>query len=149
MTATAESVTTTRSDEQIVSDLIDRLLAEHPPSATPEKEFLGAQFDAGLAWIHFPPGARAASDLSPQASAGSSTRRLSARPAHRSAARPVNPIGHGMAAPTVDDPWKRETRSSRYLRPLFTGEAGLVPACSASPGAGSAMWPVCRRSAVK
>jgi hypothetical protein len=39
-----------------VEEAIDRLLAEHPPSATDPKEFWGAQFDAGLAWVDFPEG---------------------------------------------------------------------------------------------
>ena len=35
---------------------VDTLLAEHPPGATEPLEFLRAQFDAGLAWVHFPEG---------------------------------------------------------------------------------------------
>ena len=49
MTATA----TLTSDEQKVSSLIDELLAEFPPRSTDGTTFLGAQFDKGLAWVHF------------------------------------------------------------------------------------------------
>ena len=44
------------SDEQRVADLCDQLLAEHDPKTTPAAEFLGAQFDLGLGWVHFPVG---------------------------------------------------------------------------------------------
>ena len=44
------------SDEQRVTDLCDDLLAKHDPKATPPAEFLGAQYDLGLAWVHFPEG---------------------------------------------------------------------------------------------
>ena len=33
-----------------VDELLDRLLAEHDPRGDP-KEFLGARFDLGLAWV--------------------------------------------------------------------------------------------------
>ncbi|MEC7383069.1 MAG: acyl-CoA dehydrogenase, partial [Actinomycetota bacterium] len=39
-----------------IDALIDELLAECPLPATPMPEFLGAQFDRGLAWVHFPTG---------------------------------------------------------------------------------------------
>jgi alkylation response protein AidB-like acyl-CoA dehydrogenase len=131
MTATAESVTTTRSDEQIVADLVDRLLAEHPPSATPDKEFLGAQFDAGLAWVHFPVG-YGGLDLS---------RKLQPAIFERlaQAGAPillgVNPIGYGMVAPTIVTHGS-EDQKQRYLRPLFTCEHVWCQLFS-EPGAGS------------
>ena len=36
-----------------VDQMIDQLLADFPPATTGHVEFLGAQFDRGLAWIHF------------------------------------------------------------------------------------------------
>jgi alkylation response protein AidB-like acyl-CoA dehydrogenase len=131
MTATAESVITTRSDEQVVADLLDRLLAEHPPSTTPEKEFLGAQFDAGLAWVHFPVG-YGGLDLS---------RKLQPAIYERlaQAGAPillgVNPIGYGMVAPTIVTHGS-EDQKQRYLRPLFTCEHVWCQLFS-EPGAGS------------
>ena len=44
------------SNEARVVAAVERLLAAHPPSSTPEREFLEAQYDAGLAWVHFPQG---------------------------------------------------------------------------------------------
>ena len=35
---------------------LDVLLTEHPVSSTPPEQFWAAQFDAGLAWVHFPVG---------------------------------------------------------------------------------------------
>ena len=43
-------------DEARVVALLDELLAEHDPKSEPIEEFLGAQFDAGLAFVHFPEG---------------------------------------------------------------------------------------------
>ena len=39
-----------------VDELVDELLADLPPATTPTQEFLGAQFDRGLAWLHYPKG---------------------------------------------------------------------------------------------
>ena len=44
------------SDEQQVIDACDALLAAHDPKTTDPTEFLGHQYDAGLAWVHFPVG---------------------------------------------------------------------------------------------
>ena len=44
------------ADEQKVSALVDALLSEFPPKTVDEVTFLGAQFDKGLAWVHFPIG---------------------------------------------------------------------------------------------
>ena len=38
-----------------VDELVDGLLADFPPGTTPAQQFLGEQFDRGLAWLHFPP----------------------------------------------------------------------------------------------
>ena len=47
---------TTDADELRVREAAEKLLASHPPRETDPKEFLGAQFDAGLAWVHFDEG---------------------------------------------------------------------------------------------
>ena len=44
------------SPETEVLARIGALLAEHDPTTTSEVEFLGAQYDAGLAWVHFEKG---------------------------------------------------------------------------------------------
>ncbi len=118
------------ADERRLDDLIDRLLAEHDPSGEPEA-FLGAQFDLGLAAVHFPEGAGGLG-FSPRLQ-----QRVDTRVAAAGGPVPfsVNPIGVGMAAPTLATHGTAEQRQ-RYLRPLFTGEEIWCQLFS-EPGAGS------------
>ncbi|HET9557044.1 MAG TPA: acyl-CoA dehydrogenase family protein, partial [Actinomycetota bacterium] len=103
--------------DQLAIDRVHQLLAERDPSDTSPRDFLGAQFDAGLAWVHFPEG-RGGLGLEPSA-------QRPVNEALRAAGAPEaywqNPIGHGMGAPTVVTHGSDEQRD-RYLRPLFTGE---------------------------
>src|SRR5258706_8080382 len=46
----------TVSDETQVRDRLERLLAEHDPTKDDAAAFLGAQYDLGLAWVHFAEG---------------------------------------------------------------------------------------------
>jgi alkylation response protein AidB-like acyl-CoA dehydrogenase len=128
MTATDTALTT---DEQLVSDLLDQLLAEHPPATTKPTEFLGAQFDLGLAWVHFPQGCGGLG-LSPKLQK-LVNERIAAAGGPNSSSR--NPIGHGMCAPTVVT-WGSDAQKQRYLRPLFTCEEIWCQLFS-EPGAGS------------
>src|SRR5262245_35356867 len=125
------TVTESRTDEQRVGDLIDELLREHPPAETKATEFLGAQFDLGLAWVHFPEG-HGGLGLSPKLQTVINERLLPAggpNPYYR------NPIGYGMCGPTVVE-WGSEEQKRRYLRPLFTGEEIWCQLFS-EPGSGS------------
>ncbi len=118
-------------DEVRVREAAERLIADHPPRDTDPVEFLGAQFDAGLAWVHFDEGHGG----------------LGVRPklqkvvqeafAGHGAPSPVarNPIGHGMGAPTIYSHGS-DAQRARYLRPLFTGEEVWCQMFS-EPGAGS------------
>ena len=45
-----------QQDEQLVRKQIAELLAQLPARTTKPSEFLGKQFDLGLAWVHFPVG---------------------------------------------------------------------------------------------
>jgi alkylation response protein AidB-like acyl-CoA dehydrogenase len=119
------------SDEQRVADLCDQLLAEHDPKTTPAAEFLGAQFDLGLGWVHFPVG-HGGLGLSPKLGSVVS-QRLQAAGAPLPYGR--NPIGYGMCAPTLAVHGS-EAQKDRYLRPLFTGEEIWCQLFS-EPGAGS------------
>ncbi|CAN5495573.1 acyl-CoA dehydrogenase family protein [soil metagenome] len=119
------------SDERRVLDLVERLLADHPPAHTPSREFLGAQFDAGLAWVHFPEG-DGGLGLSPQLQKAIQERLAETKAPHP---YPRNPIGYGMGAPTVSTHGTPEQRR-RYLRPLFTG-AEIWCQLFSEPGAGS------------
>jgi alkylation response protein AidB-like acyl-CoA dehydrogenase len=117
--------------EAEVIERTEKLLIDHPPVETPAAEFLGAQFDAGLAWVHFPEGdgglggspkfQRAINDVLAKAGAPFSYGR--------------NPIGYGMGAPTVVTHGS-DAQRKRYLRPLFTGEEVWCQLFS-EPGAGS------------
>jgi len=127
MTATA----TLTADEQKVSSLIEELLSEFPPRSTDPATFLGAQFDKGLAWVHFEPG-HGGLGLNPKLQR-SINERLFAAGAPNPVAR--NPIGHGMCGPTVAV-WGSAEQKKRYLRPLFTGEEVWCQLFS-EPGSGS------------
>jgi alkylation response protein AidB-like acyl-CoA dehydrogenase len=118
-------------EQALVDAALDGLLASHPPAATQERDFLGAQFDAGLAWVHFPPGTGGLGV------SRSLQRRVSERLAAAGAPMLLarNPIGYGMGAPTILAHGSDEQRR-RYLRPLFTGEEIWCQLFS-EPGAGS------------
>ena len=44
------------SDIALLDEAIDRFLEDNPPATTDKHQFWAAQFDAGLAWVHFPVG---------------------------------------------------------------------------------------------
>ena len=121
----------TRDDEGIVDDLASQLLAECDPKTHDSTTFLGAQFDKGLAWVHFPVG-NGGLGLNPKLQK-IVNERLSAAGAPNAYYR--NPIGYGMCGPTVVA-WGSEEQKQRYLRPLFTGEEIWCQLFS-EPGAGS------------
>jgi alkylation response protein AidB-like acyl-CoA dehydrogenase len=117
------------SDEELVLERCERLLAEHDPADA--TTFLGAQYDLGLAWVHFPEGFGGLG-LSPRFQ-----RTVAERLAKAHAPVPYarNPIGYGMGAPTLVTHGS-DAQRSRYLRPLFTGEEIWCQLFS-EPGAGS------------
>ncbi|MEO8265912.1 MAG: acyl-CoA dehydrogenase family protein [Ilumatobacteraceae bacterium] len=121
----------TRGDEGIVDDLTSQLLDECDPKTHDSTTFLGAQFDKGLAWVHFPVG-NGGLGLNPKLQK-IINERLSAAGAPNAYYR--NPIGYGMCGPTVVM-WGSEAQKQRYLRPLFTGEEIWCQLFS-EPGAGS------------
>jgi alkylation response protein AidB-like acyl-CoA dehydrogenase len=107
--------------------ILDRL----DPTITPMPEFLGACFDAGLSWVHFPVG-MGGLGLPAGLQAVADTML-------ESAGRPVpfrlNPMGYGMAAPTIVAHGSDELRRT-LLRPLATTEQIWCQLFS-EPGAGS------------
>ncbi len=126
----ANAAATVDSDEALVIERVEQLLAEFPPSSTDDQQFLEAQFDKGLAWVHFPEG-HGGLGLSPKLQR-IVIQRVSA------AGGPIggqkNPIGYGMCAPAVmthgtPEQWE-------LLRPLFTNEHIWCQMFS-EPGAGS------------
>ncbi|HVF73847.1 MAG TPA: acyl-CoA dehydrogenase family protein [Acidimicrobiales bacterium] len=119
------------NDEQLVRNAVEALLAEHDPRSMRGREFLGYQFDAGLAWVHFPVGFGGLG-VSPKLQRVVNDAVFAA-----GAPNPVyrNIIGYGMGAPTVVTHGSDEQKR-RYLRPLFTGEEVWCQLFS-EPGAGS------------
>jgi len=121
--------------DPIAADLNERvrsLLKEHDPSTSDPRDFLGARFDAGLAWVYFPPG-NGGLGL-PRTYQEQVETELAA------AGAPVggtvkNYIGMGMAAPTIAA-FGTEEQKRKFLRPLFTGEQIYCQLFS-EPGAGS------------
>jgi alkylation response protein AidB-like acyl-CoA dehydrogenase len=117
-------------DEQRVEELVDQLLEECPPDTTSEVEFLGRQYDLGLAWVHFPEGSGGLG-LSPKLNRNVMT-------GVAKAGGPMgglkNPIGYGMCGPAVVVHGTDEQK--QLLRPLFTNEDIWCQLFS-EPGAGS------------
>jgi len=111
---------------------VREFLAAHDPATTDRQEFVRARFDAGLAWVHYPPG------LGGQGLSRTLQRVVDAEFAAVGAPtnRPErNGIGLGMAAPTVLV-YGTDEQKRRWLRPLWTGEEIWCQLFS-EPGAGS------------
>jgi alkylation response protein AidB-like acyl-CoA dehydrogenase len=119
------------AEETRVAELTDQLIAQNPPASTSAIAFLGAQFDLGLAWVHFPVG-HGGLDLSPKFQK-IVNEKIARASGPNSYAR--NPIGYGMCGPTVVE-WGSDEQKRRYLRPLFTGEEIWCQLFS-EPGSGS------------
>jgi alkylation response protein AidB-like acyl-CoA dehydrogenase len=113
-----------------VEALVDQLLADLPPATTPPEKFLGAQFDRGLAWLHYPKDC---------GGLGLTLKDQQLAQSRLAAAAPIsgvkNPIGYGMCAPTIVSHGTDEQKK-RYLRPLFTAEEIWCQLFS-EPGSGS------------
>jgi alkylation response protein AidB-like acyl-CoA dehydrogenase len=133
---TAPAITRSQLAER-VADLLDA----HPPGQTPPEEFLAARFDSGLAWIHYPEGLGGLAlprawqaDVDAQLAAGGA-------PPHNPQR---NPIGLGMAAPTILR-FGTSEQQHRFLRPLWLGEEIWCQLFS-EPGAGSDLAAVATRA---
>jgi alkylation response protein AidB-like acyl-CoA dehydrogenase len=117
------------------ADLRDRVrdfLAGHDPGMVPAPEFLRARFDAGLAWVHYPPGLGGLGLPRAMQSVVDAAFATAGAPGN-------NPdrigIGLGMAAPTILA-FGSDEQKERWLRPLWTGEEVWCQLFS-EPGAGS------------
>jgi alkylation response protein AidB-like acyl-CoA dehydrogenase len=117
------------------------LLKEHDPVSCNPRDFLGARFDAGLAWVHFPRGSGGLDlprSLQPRVEA--KLMAVGAPPGGGGR----NGIGMGMAAPTIAAFGSAE-QQRKFLRPLFTGEHIYCQLFS-EPGAGSDLAGVATRA---
>jgi alkylation response protein AidB-like acyl-CoA dehydrogenase len=118
-------------ERDLVTSTACRVAAEFPPTRVPQRNFLEACFDAGLAWVQFPvglgglgvaPGLQAVSDSILQAAGGPEVFWL-------------NPMGYGMAAPTLVAHGSVELQR-KLLRPLYICDEIWCQLFS-EPGAGS------------
>jgi alkylation response protein AidB-like acyl-CoA dehydrogenase len=125
------AVTTEEADHQLILDATEKLLREFPPAATSRRDFLSAQFDAGLAWVHFP---RGKGGLGVSRALQPEVEEQLAK-AGAPSGRATNPLGFSMGAPVVLA-WGTEEQQHRYLRPLFVGDQRWCQLFS-EPGAGS------------
>ena len=120
------------SESTQVNDALDVLLASFPPETTDPKEFWGAQFDAGLAWVDFPVG-DGGLEVSPSHRATVAKRLASAGAPTWN--RTANVLGIGMGAGVLVTHGTPDQRK-RWLRPMFTMEEIWCQMFS-EPGAGS------------
>jgi len=124
-----------------VDALVDDLLAAHNPKTTDQTTLRGAQYDRGLAWVHFPQGFGGL-DLPPIVQ-----RHVDRRLREAGAAAPNGTLffGLSLAGPTVVTHGSDDLRR-RALRPMFTGEEIWCQLFS-EPGAGSDLAGLATRAA--
>ena len=115
----------------LVDERIDQLLQKADPRTSTMEEFRGAQYDLGLAWVHFPEG-RGGLGLPPRLQS-----RIDARLREAGARSPDSRhfFGLTMAGPTVVTNGG-DALKDRLLRRMFTGEDSWCQLFS-EPGAGS------------
>ncbi|MCW2622096.1 MAG: hypothetical protein JWL64_1698, partial [Frankiales bacterium] len=129
----------TAPDREALASRVAELLAAHPPAAESVEGFLGARYDAGLAWVDAPPGEGGLGADPSLQSVVEDLLLAAGAPAPSS----INPIGLGMAAPTLKafgSPLQRER-----LRALFTTREIWCQLFS-EPGAGSDVAGVATRA---
>lgn len=127
-------------DEGELRERTKRLLTDVDPAD--QVAFRGAQFDRGLAWVHYPVG-RGGLGLGRSAQAVVQDELRAAGVTYNDLT--VNPIGIGMAAPTLLTYASNEVLD-RHLRPTFTGEAVWCQLFS-EPGHGSDLAGLSSRAA--
>ncbi|HEV2452078.1 MAG TPA: acyl-CoA dehydrogenase family protein [Streptosporangiaceae bacterium] len=118
--------------ESDLRERVQRFLAAHDPATEKPLEFLRARYDAGLAWVHYPP-EHGGLDA-PRALQAVVDEEFAVAGAPDNNPR-RNGIGLGMAAPTILA-FGTEEQRRRWLRPLWTGEETWCQLFS-EPGAGS------------
>src|SRR6202034_3412691 len=129
--AIQERVGDGESSREAVLAAARRLVEELPPRTTSVREFLGATFDAGLAWVHFPPGyGRRGADAGLQVGVEEILRGAGSVDVFQ-----LTPMGYGMAGPTLAAHGSDEL-CRQLLRPLYTCEDIWCQLFS-EPGAGS------------
>jgi alkylation response protein AidB-like acyl-CoA dehydrogenase len=118
-------------DRALVEERLEKLLAEHDPATSDPSALWGAQYDLGLAWVHFPEG-KGGLGIDPKLQELVDLR-LQRMGGPTNMLR--NFMGVGMAAPTLIA-FGSEEQQERHLRPIFTCEDIWCQMFS-EPGAGS------------
>ena len=122
----------TAADADRVAELAHRVVAAHDPTKVPVREFLGAAYDAGLSWVDFPEGLGGLGVSRGLQSVADGILQGAGGPVPLG----LNPMGYGMAAPTVREHAQTEDLKKAWLRPLATTEDIWCQLFS-EPGAGS------------
>jgi alkylation response protein AidB-like acyl-CoA dehydrogenase len=125
-------VTSQISEAARVNDALDELLESFPPETTGPKDFWGAQYDAGLAWVDFPTGD---GGLGVSPSHRATVARRLAEVGAPTWNRTANVLGIGMGSGVLLSHGTPEQRR-RWLRPMFTMDEIWCQLFS-EPGAGS------------
>jgi alkylation response protein AidB-like acyl-CoA dehydrogenase len=118
--------------ESTIRDLVANLLRDHPPATADPFGFLGAQFDAGLAYVHFPVGHGGLGVASEHQEIVDELLRAAGAPP---SGKVTNAIAAGQGSATIVA-FGSEEQKRKYLRPLFTAE---LMGCQlySEPGSGS------------
>lgn len=118
------------SETDTINEALNSLLAKHDPTQESYQEFRTHQFNAGLAWVQFPPG-HGGLGVHPQ------LQRIVNRRLAELGAPPtdISQFFSALAAPTVLA-HGNEDQKHRFLLPMFTGEEKWCQLFS-EPGAGS------------
>jgi alkylation response protein AidB-like acyl-CoA dehydrogenase len=118
------------TETQLVNDTIDAFLAANDPTVMEDRDFRGARYDAGLAWVHFAPG-DGGLGVRPELNKVVEERLRAA------GAKPTHPATFFMAlaGPTIATHGSPDAKR-RFLRPMFTGDEVWCQLFS-EPGAGS------------
>jgi len=121
---------------------VQAVLAEHDPKTTTPRDFLGARFDAGLAWLHFPEGYGGLGLSQTYQARIDAAFEASGAPAGGGG---KNLIGMNMGAPTIAA-FGTDAQKQEFLRPLYIGDHVYCQLFS-EPGAGSDLAAVATRAA--
>ncbi|PPJ08903.1 acyl-CoA dehydrogenase [Nocardia nova] len=119
-------------DAERVAAAARAVVRERDPRSVPASEFLGARFDAGLSWVHFPEGLGGLGVSRGLQAVADAIFQEAGAPVPYS----LNPIGYGMAAPTLQEHARSDELKRRWLRPLANLDDIWCQLFS-EPGAGS------------
>ena len=56
MTSSSTDIGAVNDEERQLIQIVEEFLKGNDPTSVDNKEFRGARYDAGLAWVHFPKG---------------------------------------------------------------------------------------------